>query len=1774
MNTFTPLYESSDISTPEGLSPAIPIGQISGVPLAGTGLMGTAYAPGDSIRSLDDLADVIANNEPDATFVASELVYGAKDSDTSLAEFLAEDAGSIEGNGAVEMGPSGLVMKGFVYIPAGPHEVAVSSDDGFDLKLGGVDFTEFAGVRSADDTGRVAEFEGGLYEIEITYFDAGGRMELVLELDGLPIDQSAFYQSIDDFQNPPAGTPTVPPEDYHSSYTLGDEVIDDTTPIETSDARDVIEAKGGDDSVDGQGGDDEIYGGYGDDQIYGGDGDDVIDGGRGSDMIVGGAGNDILISRSDAGEQRIGQLAIGNPTRPDPDGEVNQDRQKLIGWENMPLVSDDILVGGEGEDIFLFSPQINAKLEIIEKHTRADGSINWAGVAGENDELHDHWVDAWGIDVIADYVAGEDQIAIIGHTAEICDISYRDVDGDGDLESIITVHSNQSGPCARTGQPTCNCQADLSNGGGGAHDRDILGYIVVHGDRVEEDDVQLDAGVTYGIVDNIADVAEALNPFGETKVTEINGEMVYGYDTRDDQGGLGAITERPEDFIENPYLAQVQTVDPVDAPEIEYTREPFEPLGTVEVEGVTVIGTGRADVLMSDGDAAALAAAESDLPAALAVWDFASMSEGATEDAKGGPTAKAYTLYENQALLRTDGLVEGPDGTLSALSFNGEDEFAYIPHDPKFQFSQGTIAMWVKPEDLDDESMFVTKDQRNSGDGGHFRLGHTKDGGLFLRMAPGDGGSNKSWETGPILTEGQWQHVAVSFTATGVVVYLDGQAVPANAWTPDEGDVPSPNVYTEAYLIANAEPWVLGADQARTDRNETAGAFAIDDEDLDNAYEGAIADFTIWGGYEPTDALTAAEIQQIATPRFDAAAIPGPSGNQPMEAGNDTFNAGSGNDVVYGGAGDDTVNAGTGDDSVEGGYGDDLIYGGEGNDTMDGGWGSDALFGGAGDDTLIARSDAGEDRAGQLVLGEPSRPSGNQIDEQYLKLVDWIDQPLVADDILHGGEGNDHFQIETLINGTRDSILDNTKDDGRGIRWHGVAGENNQVHDHWVDSIGIDVIADFKADEDHISIIGHTTQVEVDYKSHDSDGDGQADSVVSVITVYSQQGNGGGAHDEDYLGYVVVHGDIVTEDMIETDAGAHYGVVDTIDELQEAFAPTGETKVRDYNGVELFGYDSRDVEGDPIGSDPEAFAENPYADLVTYEDQTIDDLAPLNVLLTNEGASFDGSGYGEIAHDPALQQEDGTIAFSFTANTPGDGNQAILSKDHSGNKDGGHFTAWIGNSGHLEVRFQDDGNISRYLKFSDEKIQAGATYHVAFSFDENTLALYVNGDLVDAEDGFPGGMTGNTEETLVGASARTRQGDNDNAEWLFNGDIGPVSFLDRPLTLLESILISEAGGDIAVLLDDSDGETGGEDPIDEEDDQTPALTVIDGTEAGELIRGTEEAEQINGHGGNDRIVSREGNDVVYGGEGDDQIYTQVGDDEAAGGAGKDFIGTGDGNDIAYGGDDDDRINTGTGDDEAWGEAGDDQIATGVGSDTAYGGEGNDRIYMHDGDDQATGGAGNDRIGTGNGNDIAYGGGGEDLLFTGDGNDIAHGGEGDDRIGTGTGDDEVSGEAGNDRIVTGAGSDTAYGGEGDDRIKTDADDDEVYGGAGDDRIRGGDGEDLIVGGEGNDIVAGGNGADTFSFAEFGLGNFDHIRDFEVGIDKIALDQGVFDGINGDALGDQFITASEAQSAEDRVIYDANSGHVLYDADGTGEAEAQFIARIGRDLGLTESDFTLV
>jgi len=236
---------------------------------------------------------------------------------------------------------------------------------------------------------------------------------------------------------------------------------------------DEVAGKAGNDILDGGSGNDDIWGGSGNDRLSGGNGNDMLTGGFGADHLDGGRGNDTLLSRSDAGEMVAAQ-----------DGTT-----QIFADETAAFTAvKDVLTGGRGADTFRFEGLVNAKDEIVAKHVNADGTIDWHGVTGENNNVHDHWVDGFGNDVITDFNRREgDKIEISAHTAEVKSIEHLDSNGDGRADySVITVISQQ--------------------GASGAHDEDLLGTITVYGNLVKASDIKVDATSVYGAYDKVGEL--------------------------------------------------------------------------------------------------------------------------------------------------------------------------------------------------------------------------------------------------------------------------------------------------------------------------------------------------------------------------------------------------------------------------------------------------------------------------------------------------------------------------------------------------------------------------------------------------------------------------------------------------------------------------------------------------------------------------------------------------------------------------------------------------------------------------------------------------------------------------------------------------------------------------------------------------------------------------------------------------------------------------------------------------------------------------------------------------------------------------------------------------------------------------------------------------------------------------------------------------------------------------------------------------------------------
>jgi Ca2+-binding RTX toxin-like protein len=139
----------------------------------------------------------------------------------------------------------------------------------------------------------------------------------------------------------------------------------------------------------------------------------------------------------------------------------------------------------------------------------------------------------------------------------------------------------------------------------------------------------------------------------------------------------------------------------------------------------------------------------------------------------------------------------------------------------------------------------------------------------------------------------------------------------------------------------------------------------------------------------------------------------------------------------------------------------------------------------------------------------------------------------------------------------------------------------------------------------------------------------------------------------------------------------------------------------------------------------------------------------------------------------------------------------------------------------------------------------------------------------------------------------------------------------------------------------------------------------------------------------------------------------------------------------------------------------------------------------------------------------------------------------------------------DNRHTSAGVDKVYGEKGHDWIYTGGGHDLLDGGRGDDHLFGEAGDDILSGGKGNDVLEGGAGADIFRYRSPGDG-YDVIKDFEVGVDKVDLQ----DTVPIAAILDSQTLTSEG----DLILYYARLGHnvaITFEDVGTLLTASDFI-----------------
>jgi serralysin len=396
--------------------------------------------------------------------------------------------------------------------------------------------------------------------------------------------------------------------------------------------------------------------------------------------------------------------------------------------------------------------------------------------------------------------------------------------------------------------------------------------------------------------------------------------------------------------------------------------------------------------------------------------------------------------------------------------------------------------------------------------------------------------------------------------------------------------------------------------------------------------------------------------------------------------------------------------------------------------------------------------------------------------------------------------------------------------------------------------------------------------------------------------------------------------------------------------------------------------------------------------------------------------------------------------------------------------------------------------------------------------------------------------------------------------------------------------------------------------------ETLGTTFQTGTSAIGLT-GNEFAQRINGNNGNNILSGLAGNDVLAGYAGNDKLNGGTGADQMYGGLGNDMFYVDTPGDQVF-----ETANQGI-----------DTVLTSVNYALAPGQHierfgttflpgtaairlaGNEfaqTISGNDGANVITGGGGNDALLGYGGNDLLDGGAGDDRLTGGTGADRMNGGLGDDVFYVDDASAQVieAADQGTDTVVTSVnyvltagqhverlaspvgltgttairltGNDfaqTISANEGDNVIAGGGGNDSLIGYGGNDSLDGGTGDDVLYGGAGYDTLTGGAGKDYFVFSAGP--DVDRITDFDVAQDTIRL-HGLWMPSLGPALGtlpaEKFwkSTAGIAHDADDRIIYETDTGKLFYDADGSGASRAMHFATLAPNLALTNADFVVI
>jgi hypothetical protein len=162
---------------------------IAAAPATAATFHGEFWDASTAITNLTQADAIIAAGPATATFESTRIDYPAGSgltigSGSSLATFLGADAATLSGSSTVAVTRSVFRFTGFLDILGGNTIFRVSSDDGFRLKVGGVQISSFNGTRSFGATSVTRNLASGLTPFELVYFENAGQAGIEFRVNG------------------------------------------------------------------------------------------------------------------------------------------------------------------------------------------------------------------------------------------------------------------------------------------------------------------------------------------------------------------------------------------------------------------------------------------------------------------------------------------------------------------------------------------------------------------------------------------------------------------------------------------------------------------------------------------------------------------------------------------------------------------------------------------------------------------------------------------------------------------------------------------------------------------------------------------------------------------------------------------------------------------------------------------------------------------------------------------------------------------------------------------------------------------------------------------------------------------------------------------------------------------------------------------------------------------------------------------------------------------------------------------------------------------------------------------------------------------------------------------------------------------------------------------------------------------------------------------------------------------------------------------------------